>query len=243
MNPLLEEVFVTRKFVNSNGQTIEIHSETPRDQCHFLQKIIEDNRFSKTLEVGLAYGLSTLAICESVAKFSGTHTAFDPAENSYWGGNGVELVNQAGYGHVLNFQEKTSVAGFAELLAQGKQYDFAYVDTAKLFDWILVDFYFIARLLRIGGIVVFDDVDFPGIRKVMRFIAQLDHFKVYAAHPKNEEMKEGKLPKLLNRWSRSSYLIKEEYKQTDYSLGINARCVAFQKTDEDRRRWDWHKPF
>jgi predicted O-methyltransferase YrrM len=244
MNKLLEEVFATMQFKTWTGEVVKVHSETPKDQCEFLQRIIEENKFKNSLEVGFAFGLSTAAICESVAKFGGKHTVFDPEETSYWGGHGVDLVKQAGFSDVLNFRELPSAVGFAQLLKDGSgKYDFAYVDTGKLFDWIIVDFYFISQLLRVGGIVVFDDVNFPGIRKAMRFITQLPHFKVYDSHPKNECISKGKLGNLLTGWSRTSYLISEEFKKNDYELGINTRCVAFQKVSEDKRNWDWHQPF
>lgn len=245
MNQLLEEVFITMKFKTRTGEVVEVHSESPRMQCRFLQTIIEENKFKNSLEVGFAFGLSTVAICESVAMFGGKHTVFDPAEETYWGGHGIDLVEQAGYKDVLDFRPTTSAIGFGQLLAEGGagKYDFAYVDTLKHFDAIVVDLHFISKLLRVGGVVVFDDADFPGIRKALRFASQLPFLKVYAADPKSTEQPLGKLPKILNSYSRSSYLIKEEFKQTDSELGLNSRCVAFQKISEDERDWSWHKPF
>ena len=36
MNKLLETIFETQKFQNSNNQTVEIHSETSKKQCEFF---------------------------------------------------------------------------------------------------------------------------------------------------------------------------------------------------------------
>ena len=243
VNHLLEDVITKKKFTTRSGEVVDILGETHRSQCVFLQQIIEDNHFKESLEVGFAFGISTVAICESIAKSNGKHIVFDPAEKTYWGGHGLDLVQQAGYSDTLDFREQVSAFGLAQLAIEGRKFDFAYVDTVKMFDGILVDFYFISMMLKIGGIVVFDDTNCPGIRKVMRFISQLDHFKVYDTHPKNRPEPVGKLSKMLSNWSRSSYLVKEEYTTTDASLGINSDCVAFQKIAEDTRNWDWHRPF
>jgi len=45
--------------------------------------------------------------------------------------------------------------------AQGERIDFAFIDGAHTFDHVLVDFFYIDRMLNVGGIVAFDDVGFP----------------------------------------------------------------------------------
>ena len=68
MNKLLEEVFATRKITTSKKDVVEVHSATSKKQCEFLQRIISENNFSSSVEIGLAYGMSSLAIVEEVAK-------------------------------------------------------------------------------------------------------------------------------------------------------------------------------
>ena len=53
--------------------------------------------------------------------------------------------------------------------AQGERIDFAFIDGAHTFDHALVDFFYIDRMLNVGGIVAFDDLGFPCIEKVCRF--------------------------------------------------------------------------
>lgn len=140
MHPLLEKIFETRTFTNSKGEIIEIHSETSREQCLFLQEIIAGNGFKKSIEVGVAYGMSTLAITEAVANNGGRAFAMDKFQTEVWGGNGVDLVVQAGYAGQFEFEEAYSYRAMAILLEQGRKFDFAYIDTTKLFDWLSVDF-------------------------------------------------------------------------------------------------------
>ena len=46
---------------------------------------------------------------------------------------------------------------------------------------------------------------------------------------------------LLLVFSGGSAALAEQY--TDEELGINARCIAFEKTNNDERNWDWSIDF
>jgi hypothetical protein len=61
----LEKIFSSGFIeINSNGETIKLHSNTNIEQGLFLQKIFKLVKPINTLEVGLAYGISALFILE-----------------------------------------------------------------------------------------------------------------------------------------------------------------------------------
>jgi len=244
MNTLLTSIFETRQFINSKNQPIKIHSETSKQQCEFLQKIIRDNHCKRSLEIGFAYGTSTLAIMEEVVKNGGSHLVIDKFQHADWDGNGLDLIKQSGYSEKLEFVEAYCYETLPKLLDAGRKFDFAYIDSTKQFDWLLVDFFYLDKLLETNGIIAFDDANFPGIRKLLRFISQFPNYKVYAQFPEN--FKPGSLRKvaeLLKRLPKSKKLLKEEVLMSDFDLGINANCIALIKIDDDKRRWDWHIDF
>lgn len=244
MNDILEEVLATKKFFTRQNKEITIHSETGRDQCMFLQKIISENNFKESVEVGFAYGTSTLAITEIVAANQGTHVVIDKFERTVWENVGLDLISSAGYEKNIEFFEEYSYAVFARFLEQGRKFDFAYIDSTKLFDWLLVDFFFLDKLLRINGIIVFDDVSFLGIRKLLRYITQFPSYKVYRTFPQNHNL-HIKLKSLsfLKVLPKSHIFLKSNLLNTDSEMGINGHCVAIQKTAEDMRPYDWHMDF
>ncbi|MBI3718869.1 MAG: hypothetical protein HY252_09800 [Sphingobacteriales bacterium] len=86
MNELLNNILKKRTYSTIDKKEIRIHSETGEEQCLLLQNIILKNNFSSSLEIGCAYGISSLAITEAVAKNNGKHTIIDKFENSDWGG-------------------------------------------------------------------------------------------------------------------------------------------------------------
>ncbi len=244
MHSLLEQIFEKQSFTNSGGETVALHSHTVKPQCEFLQRIIKENKFKKGIEIGLAYGISSLAILEALRSQNGRHTVIDKFQHQSWGGNGLDLIKQAGYGDQLEFHEAFCYEVLPKLMNAGKQYDFAYIDSTKQFDWILVDFFYLDKLIETGGVIVFDDVSFPGISKVLRYISQWPNYKIYGQWPKNKKQKQSKkLNLLLKVLPKLRKYIREDALLTNYDLGINAHCIALQKTGDDTRNWDWHKSF
>jgi predicted O-methyltransferase YrrM len=244
MNALLEDIFKTKKFRNSRNEIIDINSETSRGQCEYLQNLIRENGFTDSLEIGFAYGMSTLAIVEEIAKRNGRHTVIDKFQVTDWGGNGLDLVQQAGYEPNLTFVDKYCYEVLPQLMQNGLKIDFAYIDSTKQFDWLLVDFFYIDKLLKVGGIVVFDDVAFPSIRKLLRYLSDFPGYKVHSSFPASVPSSAlRKMAGLLKVLPKAKRLFRPEIFVTDHELGLNANCIALRKIDEDKRGWDWHTDF
>lgn len=241
----LEKILSSKTYVNSKNESIKIHSETGLEQCRFLQRIIRTHKCKQSLEIGCAYGISTLAIIEEIAQNEGNHIAIDKFQTKHWAGNGIDLIKSANLDKYLSFYEDYSYIILPRLLYDGIELDFAYIDSTKLIDWLMVDFFYIDKILKINGIVVFDDVDFPSIKKLLRFISQLPNYDVYDTYPKNNTYSKSKLLKIktLKSMPKSKHYIKNELLNTDFDLGINSSCIALIKTGEDCRKYDWHTSF
>jgi len=56
------------------------------------------------------------------------------------------------------------------LAVAGTRIQFAFIDGWHTFDHTLVDFFFVDRMLDVGGIVVIDDVGYPSIRRLCHFV-------------------------------------------------------------------------
>ncbi len=241
MHPLLEQVFQHKSFINSRGENVEVNSETSRGQCEFLQRLIEENGFKNTLEVGCAYGISTVAILEKMSKIQGRHCAMDIFQEQDWNNNGLDLVRLSGLEPYFEFHEDYSYKVLPRLIDQGRKFDFAYVDSTKVFDWLLVDFFLIDKLLSVNGIIVFDDTGYYSVRKLSRFISRLPHYEVESPYPIN--VRPPLISRLTGKLRSASSLLRSSLNYEDYALGINSACTAFRKTGEDQRDWKWHKDF
>ncbi len=94
-------------------------------------------------------------------------------------------------------------------------------------------------MLTVGGIIAFDDITYPSIRKLIRYIAQFPHYEVYRQFPYNKKASAQRkvLKNFLTLGLRDGLTVK------DYKLGIYGRCIALRKTGEDKRLYDWHARF
>ena len=95
----------------------------------------------------------------------------DPQQHGpSWRGIGLANVLRAGYGHFTRLIEEPSYRALPELERSGQHIDFAFIDGWHTFDFGLVDFFYIDRMLNVGGVVAFDDANWPAIRKLCRFV-------------------------------------------------------------------------
>ncbi|MFB2895273.1 class I SAM-dependent methyltransferase [Aerosakkonemataceae cyanobacterium BLCC-F50] len=249
MNSVLEEIFQTGHVKSADGESVKLHSGITAEQGYFLQEIISKIKPKVSLEVGLAYGISALFICEALQKNSPAHhIIIDPFQFNYWKGIGLENLKRAGYEEIIEFHKEYSHLALPQLESKQIKIDFAFIDGMHTFDHTLIDFFFVDKLLNIGGIVVIDDCSFPSIRKVCRFIVRNRSYSVFQCFPTREYQLsfQRKLLKYAAGISQPiRTILKPEFLLPDLDLGLipKLRCIAFKKEAEDKRKWDFHREF
>ncbi len=249
MLKLLEEIFEKGTIeINSNGERIELHSHTPKEQGVFLQNLYEKVNPVRSLEVGLALGISTLFILEKAReklKTDKTHIVIEPLP---WGNAAIHNIQKEGLSGYVDIRNALSDVVIPAMYLNDERIQFAYVDTTKIFDTIMQDFYFIDKILDVGGVIVFDDASTGGISMVMRFINSLPHYKIVERFQQIEVSKTYSIGAKLFEGLLSFLPFKSRYMpnysfKTTHQLGLDYRCIAFKKIAADTRRWDWVKPF
>ena len=246
----LEEIYKTSSIeLNDAGERTPLHSHTPMAQGLFLQEVFEKVKPVKSLEVGFAYGISTLFILEMHRKYNSAkaaHIVIEP--DSYWGPAAVHNIEKEGLADLLDIRRDYSDKVLTKLFHDNYRIQYAYIDTTKQFDVVMQDFYFINKILDTGGVVILDDCEWPGIQRVARFINTLPHYKIFAAHnPLNSSTKKRLAQSVSTALLKLVPFKKHFYPTADFSTGeqlqLNYSCIAFQKIAEDSRKWDWDKPF
>ncbi len=241
MASILDGILASGVVTDAEGEKHSLDSNTSRRQCEFLRDVIGKIDARICLEVGLAYGISTLAICESIhVKARASLVSIDPFQQAHWSNIGRLNVERAGYAGIVEFHQAMSHDVLPVLLKEGRRIDFAYVDTSKIFDVVLVDAFFITRLLEVGGVVVFDDCSWPGVRAMVRYLASWPHLEVFATHGEERLPPARRIASSLGKLVPfRDRIFRPEVIRTDKDLGIAAPCVAFRKVAEDERPWDW----
>ncbi|MDQ6876432.1 MAG: class I SAM-dependent methyltransferase [Candidatus Dormibacteraeota bacterium] len=249
MNPVLEAAFRTGTVIGPHEESVPLHSAVSREEGLFIQRTVTDNGAQVVLEVGLAFGISALFICEALAAIPGSRLiAIDPNQfGDRWMGIGMSNLKKARYETKVELISETSQRALPKLVESGLRIDFAFIDGWHTFDHALVDFFYVDQLLRVGGVVALDDVYMPSLRKLARFIATNRSYKVdgFLAPVPPHGLKP-RLKRLASRLpSVASRILRPELVRPDASLGWmqETRCVAFKKESDDVRDWDFHRPF
>lgn len=244
MNSVLSEILKTGTTKTASGSgNVKIHSSISSSEGQLLQRLVRQVNATVSLEVGLAYGVSALFICDALNVRNGTqHIVIDPKQHTWgdsWEGIGIANLRRAGYSDIVRLIEAPSYRALPELERAGQRVDFALIDGWHTFDFTLVDFFFIDRMLNVGGVVAFDDANWPAVRKVCRFVKTNLAYSVLAVDGIDQEPSPTRrLSARLLRRGPFRRLLKPEVIVPDRTVGLEGSCIAFQKDTDDSRRWD-----
>ena len=130
-----------------------------------------------TLEVGLAYGFSTVFLLAALERNGGgTHVAIDPFQATDWNGIGITTaLNLASGGTALTAEsivlvEEPSHIALSDLERAGLTFGLTFIDGYHRFDDVLVDFTLAARMCPGGGAIVLHDMWLDSIAGVASFL-------------------------------------------------------------------------
>ncbi|GFE70454.1 class I SAM-dependent methyltransferase [Chroococcus sp. FPU101] len=238
MNSLLEQIYTVGRVEDTEGNLIDpFPTATPLAIGNFLRETIQKYNLKNTLEIGMAYGLSSLFICQAHQDAgSGYHTAIDPKQTEKWKSIGLLNIKRANLENKLRFFEDRSDKILPQLFIQGEKIDFAFIDGNHLFDYTLVDFFYIDHLLSIGGYIAFDDIWMPSVRKVVSFVLRNRSYELIPV--KIETKISTQLGIITKRFLQNPF----EINDLKVKLIPNNVCLV-KKISDDKRPWDFHRSF
>ena len=170
---LVAEIRRTNRVLCEDGSAATLSSGID-DACgSLLGRMVLEARPKVAVEVGLAFGIST-PLHPRRARGAG----LGPPDRQWTlrstTGPGAEQGSRTsaprGLADFYEFHERSSQDLLPELAVRGLRAQLAFIDGWHTYDHTLVDFFFVDRLLEPGGIVVFDDVGHPAIRRVCDFV-------------------------------------------------------------------------
>jgi predicted O-methyltransferase YrrM len=226
----LNRVYASNVVLGDDGNYHSIYqTSVTRARGEFIRDVCLRTAATSTLEIGMAWGLSTLFILEALlsngAK-AASHVVIDPLQFSKFHGAGLSLIREVGGTELITFFEEPSQLRLPKLVSEGRQFDLAFIDGDHKFDGVFVDFFFIHKLLKPGGTVIFDDFWFDPVYLTCRF-AELNYgYSLLSERP---------LRKLKPRL-RHKFRLRRKRKR--------AHIRAYIKpTDEMTRDWRHFEPF
>jgi predicted O-methyltransferase YrrM len=186
VNLVLEDIYRTGKCVDLAGKERKVTGAVPREDALILQEMVRFVKARTTLETGVAFGLSTLAICEALTALGTVpvrgqspchHYGVDPEQHSVHGGAALASLKRAGLDSVFELLEGPSHLMLPKLLEKGVVLDLAFIDGWHTFDYTLLDFFYLDKMLRPGGVMLLHDRSWPSKQKVMRFMMTHRRYK------------------------------------------------------------------
>jgi predicted O-methyltransferase YrrM len=223
VNACLRETYFNGYVVDRNNVRQQFKDITNPLQGRHIYNMIRENRFTHTLEVGLAMGASACWITQAHRdnNLNGHHIAIDPNQTTQYEGIGKYLVGKCGNSQYLEVMEMTSFRALPmlfERVRNGKipKFDFIYIDGWHTFDYTLVDFFYADLLLNVHGIIHLDDIKHHPVKRCFDYLkANYPHYEVVEKTPVYD-------PK---------------------NPAIKSSQATFIKLADDTRTWNYHQDF
>ena len=173
--PALAEMVRSQRVVGRSGKVFDnLGAMSTLNNLVILRRLMLVLKPKRTLEIGLSFGGSALVFGATHRDLGhasiGQHVALDPFQETVWASSGLAAMERAGLSGYLDFRSAFSAFELPKLVERGEQFGLVYVDGSHLFEDVIVDFYFVGRLLTDRGIVAFDDSTDPHVHKLIRFI-------------------------------------------------------------------------
>lgn len=247
MQAIIEEIHISQRVTGKSGATHRLHSAIDPEEGLFLEELVRsDTTIKRTLEVGCAFGLSSLHICAGLrGRMDAQHTILDPFQNSQWDGAGIRNLEAAGVDYFEWIEELSEIALPRLLETREGKFDLVFVDGWHTLDHTLLDCFYATRLLRTGGYLVVDDILLPPVRRAVNYLAQYPCYKAAGT------LAGGQSPTLRLRLIRALLGVLPSKQRRgllhpDLEHRIfgdrTVRMVALQKVHADTRNWDWYPP-
>ena len=256
INPLLASIIYSRKTCTNSANDRPLIAEVSREELFFLYDFIKSRpEVRHVLEIGCAMGISSVAILSALKTGNGSFSLLscDPYQDS-------DVYSNIGRRHV-------ALAGFTQfecpnigsetllpqLVAEHRRYDMVFQDGLHTLDHSLLEFHYIDRLTRVGGFVVYDDVDMNHMNRFIRYISLYPHWELIACAGRPAWSAGRRLlgvckamfspivrciPRNLGLEFFSDTLYR-----LDGSLGLNSSMIALRKTAEDSRTYTYNAKF
>lgn len=177
-NRILREIYTTHTVRDATDNAIPVAENVTLENAEALYRAVLREQPSRVLEIGMATGVCSLAILTALGELgNGNLISVDPYQSTDWGGVGVLNIERSGLAGLHKLREQPDYLALPALLHEGEMFDMAYIDGWHNFEYALLDFFYIDKLLNVGGVVGFNDCDWPGVLRVIRFAERHRHYE------------------------------------------------------------------
>ena len=244
INPIVQQIYDTDHIVNGDGETVLLEYEVSLEDGKFLQSLIHERSWiSQTLEIGCAYGMSSLFICGAIEdRPNPRHVIIDPNQSTEFYSTGVAHLQRMGYDFYELFEEKSEFV-LPRMVEQEQKFDLIFIDGWHTLDQVMVDVFYATSLLRPNGILVLHDCWMPSVSRIVSYLRHYPCYReigaVSMAVASTARTISNSFVQILPAYLGKRLLPSSLY----YRMYNNQTVVAFEKVETDARSWDWYREF
>ena len=178
-NSILQNMYQTRCVVDAENNSYSIGAVISIIHANALYHSVMTFKPRVVLEVGMAYGASSLAILTALRDLgqNGSLISIDPFQSTHWHNIGILNIQRSNLAKSHTVIEQYDYLALPRLLEQGHSIDLAYIDGNHEFDYALLDFFYIDKMLGVGGVVAFNDCALPAVKRVLSFVRKVRAYK------------------------------------------------------------------
>jgi predicted O-methyltransferase YrrM len=174
-----------------------------------LEKWVLREGATRTIEIGLGYGISALFVCKGLLAngYAGArHVIIDPYQTTRFAKCGLQFLDEAGLADLVEHQEEESQIVLPRFLGEGRRFDLAFVDGNHRFDGVFLDVVYLGRLVRAGGIVFVDDYQLAAVKRAVSFFLTKLNWTLEEVSPEDD----------LHQWAVLRTLAVPDTRRFDY---------------------------
>jgi predicted O-methyltransferase YrrM len=247
-NSIIDEIYETKVVHDALGNEYTLSSEVDSDEGEYLYRLISsDSSITKTLEVGCAFGLSSLHICEALRNRTGaSHLIIDPKQMDVWHGVGISHLKRANIEFYDLILEPSELALPHLLRHQPEKFDLIFIDGWHTFDQTMLDLFYANRLIRVGGYIIVDDCNWESVAAAVSYYMKYPAYKWLkdpAMSHRTPKLRIANVCRTLLPPPLARIILPAAIHSRIYRRICYPSMITFQKIAEDRRDWTWFKGF
>jgi predicted O-methyltransferase YrrM len=182
VSDFLKKIFISYKLENAKGEKRILSSSINPPEGFHLYSLVKENKLKKVLEVGMAYGVSSLYICQGFEDSGFDNqslVSIDPYQSTQWENIGILNLEKEGLSKYSSVIEEKSFVAMSKLFDRGYKFDLIFIDGMHLFDYTISDLYYANKLIKIGGIILLDDIVHKGVERAYNYVLKnYTHWKL-----------------------------------------------------------------
>lgn len=166
-------------FHSDKFMLIDARSAISFKSREYLYDFIVRNKCNKILEIGMANGLSSVAILSGLIENNKKNhcdvklTTIDPFQSKVYESNGIHNIKlipgfDTKYHELI---EDADITALPKLLEKGEKFDLVFIDGWHTFDHVLLNNFYADMLLNKGGFIINYAYNFLSIKYVHKYIS------------------------------------------------------------------------